>query len=107
MTRGRRPRGRKRLRGRRILVVAGWLILLLSSLSLVTWRQARGIELEQALRQVEMERAIAEAERLAAARRVEELRSRSRIVRVAREELGMHLPGEGDIVFLPVQVEAP
>jgi cell division protein FtsL len=80
----------------------GWLILLLSSLSLVTWRQARGLELEQALREAEVERAIADSDRRALTRGVEELRSRSRIIRVARDRLGLQLPGDADIVFLPV-----
>ncbi|MEX2583938.1 MAG: hypothetical protein WD766_11720 [Gemmatimonadota bacterium] len=99
---GRRARVRRGEGGRRsgVVAVAGWLVLLLAALSLVTWRQTRGLEMERALRDVRSERAIAEAERVAAARRVEELRSRSRIVAVARERLGMHLPEDGEIVFL-------
>jgi cell division protein FtsL len=81
---------------------AGWLVLLLISLLLVTWRQTRGLALEEQLRALEQERAVAEAERVEATRRIEELRSRARIVRVARERLGMHLPADGEIVFLPV-----
>jgi hypothetical protein len=38
-------------------------------------------------------------------RQIEELRSRSRVLRVARTRLGMHLPDETEIVFL--QVELP
>ena len=80
-------------------------VLLLAALSLVTWRQTRGVEMERVLRSLESQRALAEAERVASHRRIEELGSRSRIVRVARDRLGMHLPEDGEIVFLPA-VEA-
>lgn len=100
MTRGRSaPRGRGRRRG--WLRVLGWTTLVLSSLLLVTWRQTRGLEMERALREVEAELALARAERVELVRRVEELRSRARIVRVARDRLGMHLPADSEIVFLP------
>ncbi len=101
----RRPRGgRKVRRGSGVLMVAGWLVLLLAALSLVTWRQTQGVAMEQALRELEAQRAIAEADRVTTARRVEELRSRRRILRVARERLGMHVPSDGEIIFLPVEV---
>jgi pyruvate kinase len=58
--------------------------------------------MEEALRAVEVDRAIAESERVAAARRIEELRSRSRVVSYARDRLGMHLPEDREIVYLPV-----
>jgi pyruvate kinase len=81
--------------------VTGWLFLLLAALSFVTWRQAVGVEMERALRELETERGIAEADRLAALRRIDELQGRSRIVPVARDRLGMHLPEDREIVFLP------
>ena len=87
--------------GRGMIRMIGWLILLLGALSLVTWRQPRGIEQERALRALEADRAIAEAERIESLRRIEELRSRARIVRVASERLGMHVPEDSEIVFLP------
>lgn len=80
----------------------GWLLLLLGSLSLVTWRQTRGLALERAVRELETEQARANAERVELSRRIEHLRSRSRVVAVARDRLGMHLPGDHEIVFLPV-----
>lgn len=80
----------------------GWLLLLLASLSLVTWRQTRGLTLEREVRELETARAMKETERVELTRRIEQLRSRSRIVRVARERLGMHLPEDSEIVFLPV-----
>jgi cell division protein FtsL len=82
-------------------MVAGWLVLLLAALSLVTWRQTRGVEMERALRSLESQRVLAEADRVASHRRIEELGSRARIVRVARDRLGMHLPEDREIVFLP------
>ena len=84
------------------ITALGWLLLLLGSLSLVTWRQTRGLAVEREVRDLETERARAEAERVELSRRIEELRSRSRIVRVAGERLGMHLPTDDEIVFLPV-----
>lgn len=84
------------------LRMAGWMLLLLGSLFLVTWRQTRGLALEQALRELETRHAMAEAERVELVRRIEQLQSRSRVVRVARERLGLHLPTDGEIVFLPV-----
>lgn len=78
-----------------------WMALLLGAMFAVVWRQTRGVDLERALREAQMERAIAEAERLEMVRRMEALNSRARIVRVAGERLGMHLPGDGEIVFLP------
>jgi cell division protein FtsL len=101
--RGRRRRVDGARRGIGVAAVAGWLVLLLAALSLVTWRQSRGIEMEAALRALESERAIAEAERVTLTAQIEELRSRARVVRVATERLGMKLPADSDIVFLQVQ----
>ena len=96
------PRRRRRPAGRRWFTALGWLLLLLSALSLVTWRQTRGLVAEREVRELETELARAEAERIELTRKIEELRSRSRIVRVAGERLGMHLPQDHEIVFLPV-----
>ena len=61
--------------------------------------------MERALRELETERGIAEAERIAAVRRVEELQSRVRVLAVARDRLGMHLPSDDEIVFLPASTD--
>jgi cell division protein FtsL len=104
---GRRPKPARRPGWTR---AAGWLLLLLVSLLMVTWRQTRGLAMERELRELESERAVTETERVELVRRIEELRSRARIVRVARERLQLHLPTEAEIVFLPVDAapdEAP
>lgn len=87
------------------LRAAGWLALLLGSLFFVTWRQTRGVELEGSLRDLQSQTAIAETEQVELVRRIEELRSRARILRVARDRLGMRLPEDGEIVYLPATVE--
>jgi cell division protein FtsL len=79
----------------------GWLALLLCALFLVTWRQTRALELETTLRDLETRRALAASERVELDRRIETLRSRARVVRVARERLGMHVAVGDEIVFLP------
>ena len=97
------PRRQTARRGRPGWIAAlGWLLLLLASLSLVTWRQTRGLTLEAEVRQLETSAAMAEAERIELTRRIEHLRSRARIVSVARDRLGMHLPLDEEIVLLPV-----
>ena len=92
-------------RSRGGLRAAGWLVLLLGSLFFVTWRQTRGVELEGSLRDLQSQTAIAETEQVELVRRIEELRSRSRILRVARDRLGMRLPEDGEIVYLPATAE--
>lgn len=87
--------------------VAAWLAIFLVAFSLVTWRQTRGVAMEREMRSLEGERALAEAERITLARRIEELGSRARIVQVARDRLGMHLPEDDEIVFLPAAGAVP
>lgn len=84
----------------RVIGAVAWLLLLLGSLGVVIWRQTRGVALERGLRELQAERAMGEAERVQLERRIQTLASRARIVRVARERLGMHLPTGREIVFL-------
>jgi cell division protein FtsL len=93
----RRPRRRRGVAG-----VLGGMLLLLMALAVVTWRQTEGVAREQALRDVQAERTIVEAERMELERRIQALTTRARIVRVARERLGMHLPSDGEILLLPL-----
>ncbi|MGI9181309.1 MAG: hypothetical protein ACR2H9_12525 [Longimicrobiaceae bacterium] len=97
----RRTRGR-RGSSRRVLGAVAWLLLLLGSLGIVIWRQTRGVALERGLRELQAERAISEAERVQLERRIQMLASRARVVLLARERLGMHLPTDREIVFLAV-----
>ncbi|HEX5725335.1 MAG TPA: hypothetical protein VFX98_07700 [Longimicrobiaceae bacterium] len=91
----------RRARRRRALARLGWLLLVLGALASVVWRQGVGRERQLALAELRNELAVARAERLEAANRVQALRSRARIVRVARERLGMHVARDEEIVLLP------
>jgi hypothetical protein len=74
---------------------------LLSSLSLVVWRQSRALELLRELDRTRTERAVAEASRSDLNRRIEYLESRSRVVTEAAR-LGLRVPTGAEIVFLPL-----
>jgi len=89
-------------RRRRFVALLPWLILLPGSLAVVTWRQTEGVARERALRETRAERAILETERMEQERRIQALSTRSRVIRVARDRLGMVVPGDGDIVLLPL-----
>jgi len=91
---------RSRRAGLPAMVLAFFFVL--GAAALVIWRQTRGVEMERRVRAVQEEYAIAEAERLALIKEIQSLSSRARITRVARERLGMHLPADSEIVFLPV-----
>jgi cell division protein FtsL len=99
-----RNRGVKR--GRRAAGLLFWLVVLLSSLAVVTWRQTQGVAREQALRELRSERAIVEAEHMELERRIQALTTRARVMRVARERLGMSLPTDGEIVLLPIETDS-
>jgi cell division protein FtsL len=90
----------RRRRARSALRLLGWLMLLAGALGFVVWRQSRGVALQAELRALEAERTIAESERLELVRKIQALSSRARIVRVARERLGMHVPTDREIMLL-------
>jgi hypothetical protein len=87
------------------LHAAAWLVVLFAALSLVIWRQSSAVQLERALRDLESQRAVVETERVEALRRIQQLVSRAHVVPLAQARLGMHLPGDGEIVLLPVAPE--
>lgn len=95
-------RGSRKGSTRQVIGAGAWLLLLLGSLGVVIWRQTRGVEIERGLRVLQAERAVGEAERVELERRIQTLASRARVVRLAREQLGMHLPDDQEIVFLPL-----
>lgn len=93
-------------RGGGLLRLAGLLVLLLGALAVVVGRQTGGVGLQREIRALESERAIAETERLALQTRIQTLQSRARVVRAARERLGMHLPADSEVVLVPLAREA-
>lgn len=75
--------------------------LLLASLSLVTWRQARALEALAELDVLQRQISLVEADRAELQRRIQVLESRSRVVQDARERLNMRTPRAEEIVLLP------
>lgn len=102
-----RPLPRRPRRSPAWLRAAGWLCLLLGALLVVTWRQTRGLELEEGLRTLDTQRELLEAERMNRLRQIRELQSRARVVQVARDRLGMRLAVGDEIVFLPATAVTP
>ncbi len=98
-----RPRGERR--GGGILRVAALLVVLLGGLAVVVGRQTTGVALQREIRELEGERAVSEAARLELETRIQSLQSRARVVRVARERLGMHLPADSEVVLVPLPRE--
>jgi cell division protein FtsB len=74
--------------------------MLLASLSLVAWRQARAMEALAALEESRIERTLGLAEREELESRIRVLESRGRVVPEARARLGMRMPEASEIVFL-------
>lgn len=101
-----RPARRGSGRGRALLRRGAWVALIAGSLAATVWRQTVAHEREGALREVRGQLDVAEAERVDLVNRVQALRSRARVVRVARARLGMHLPGDAEIVLLPLPADA-
>lgn len=93
-------------RGRAMLRTAGFVAVLLAAFGAVVWRQTRAVERERELRGLRNELAVAEGEKVELANRIQALQSRARIVRVAKERLGLHLPTDEEIVLLPVPAGA-
>lgn len=74
-------------------------VLLMSSLGLVTWRQGRALEANQALDDLRRASSVARAEQVELEREIQVLVSRSRVVPAA-EALGMHTPSATEQVVL-------
>ena len=75
---------------------------LLSSLSLVVWRQSRALEVLRELDRTRMSRAIAQAQGADLSRRVGYLESRAHVVGTVGARLGLRVPLAHEIVILPV-----
>lgn len=99
------PRRRGSGRGRTLLWWALVVGTSVGSLAYVVRRQEQAVERERALRAVEADLGVAEGERVELLNRIQRLRSRARVVREARARLGMHLPGDAEIVLLPLPAD--
>jgi len=66
------------------------------------WRQSQALDLLRSIDTVRRERAVEEARRTELVRRVDVLSSRSRIVQLASDRFGMHVPSGDEIVLLPL-----
>lgn len=85
------------------MIRAGLLFLvLLSSLTLVVWRQSQALEMQRALEAVRRDRVVEESRRTALLRRVEQLESRGWVSEAAGSRFGMRLPSGDEIVILPL-----
>lgn len=78
------------------------LVVLVASLGAVVWRQSRALDASEALAVAELERDAVEAEIAALVERIQQLESRGRVLREAKDRLGMRVPGAEEIVILPV-----
>lgn len=75
-------------------------IALLVAMSLVPWRQSRALEVLAEMDRVERELTLARAEKERLREEVEGLESRERVVREARERLGLRMPSAREVVIL-------
>lgn len=80
---------------------------LMGSLGLVVYRQSRAFEVLRALDGARHERVLLESVRASTLREIEKLESRSRIVAVAGERLGLHVPNASEIVILQLPATTP
>jgi cell division protein FtsL len=87
-----------RLAGTSLVALA--VAVLLASLSLVAWRQARAIQTLEAVDSLRREVTLGEAELTDLERRIHLLESRGRVIPEARERLGMHVPSASEVVWL-------
>ena len=76
-------------------------LVLLTALGLVVWRQGRALAGLAELDDARQEKGLLIAERAELERRVQVLGSRARVVPEARRVLGMRTPGAAEIVILP------
>ena len=94
-----RKRGGGRLRGRAVvgLSLLGFVLVA----SGVIWRRSVGIAQARELRELDRRRAQLAAERTALESDVRTAASRARIAPIAESRLGMRVPADTQVVFLP------
>lgn len=90
------------MRGAGVQRAALAMAALLAALSVIAWRQGRAYELRRELDAVRGELSLAQSERAQLSRDVRVLQSRERIVRVARELLGLRPPA-GQVRVISVE----
>lgn len=81
------------------LLAALWAMLLLAGMFVAVHRGASGREVAERIGELRDREAAAEVRENELRREMEQLRSRARIIRAA-ERLGLHLPGEEELVIL-------
>ncbi len=77
-----------------------------ASLSAVVWRQTEGVERQGELARLREETSLATAERTEWQNRIQALQARTRIARLARDRLGLHVARDDEVVLLPVPAAA-
>ncbi len=87
------------MRLRALLAAFSAILLLLTGMFLAVHRGARGREVASRIIEFKARQATAEVRENELRRELEELRSRARIIRAAKR-LGLHLPGEDELVIL-------
>ncbi len=92
----------RRARRRSALLRLAWAAGLVVAMGFVVWRQTVGADRMRELEKVREEIAVAEAERAELQTRMMTLGRRERVVRYARERLGMHVARDEEIVLLAV-----
>ena len=103
------PRRARTERRARFLTLLGNTLLALAvaaSLSVVVWRQTEGVARQRELGALREAASIAEAERTEWDNRIQALQTRTRVVRVARQRLGLHVARDHEVVLLPVPASA-
>jgi cell division protein FtsL len=96
----------RRARRRSALLRLAWAAGLVTAMGFVIWRQTVGADRMRELEKVREEIAVAEAERAELQTRMLTLGRRERVVRYARERLGMHVARDEEIVLLAVPASA-
>lgn len=102
----RRAREERRAGLLRWLGYAALALAAAASLALVVWRQTEGVERQRELSRLREETSIATAERTEWENRIQALQARTRIARVARDRLGLHVARDDEVVLLPVPAAA-
>jgi hypothetical protein len=100
--RPRRAREERVARLRLLLVRSAVAVAVASSLAAVVWRQTEGADRQRELGRLREEVSVLLAERTERENRVQALQTRARVVRVARDRLGLRVARDDEVVLLPV-----